>query len=279
VRKILVHAGKTGFMYVLDRTDGTPLGGIEERPVPQEARMKTAKTQPYPIGDSFVPTCPEPGSVTDGSKTTCVFGAYWDEPVVMSPGTLGGLSWAPMAYSPQTNLIYVGGTIINSAFSLRRQVWDDATGRLKNLDTGRGFFRPTGTPRSGTITAMNPTTNKIVWQKRTKFPQGTGSGFLSTASGLLFHGESDGNLVAYDIRNGNALWSFQTGAGADAPVATYEVNGEQYVAILAGGNSFLLSQRGDNLWAFKLGGTLPPAPAPPEPPTTQPGPPGRRGGG
>ncbi|HTZ72960.1 MAG TPA: PQQ-binding-like beta-propeller repeat protein, partial [Candidatus Aquilonibacter sp.] len=123
---------------------------------------------------------------------------------------------------------------------------------------------------SGTMTAMNPATNKIVWQKRTTFPMGTGSGFLSTASGLLFHGESDGRLVAYDVKNGNELWSFQTGAGADAPVITYEVNGQQYVAIVAGGNNFQLSARGDNLWAFKLGGTMPPAAAPPPPPLTQP---------
>ena len=46
--KILMHAGKTGFLYILDRTNGKPLIGIEERPVPQEPRMKTAKTQPYP---------------------------------------------------------------------------------------------------------------------------------------------------------------------------------------------------------------------------------------
>ena len=64
---------------------------------------------------------------------------------------------------------------------------------------------------------MNPTTNKIVWQKRTKFPLGTGSGLLATATGLLFGGVSDGRLVAYDSRNGDELWKFQTGAGADAP--------------------------------------------------------------
>jgi glucose dehydrogenase len=93
---------------------------------------------------------------------------------------------------------------------------------------------------------------------------------LSTASGLLFSGQSDGNLIAYDIRNGRVLWQFQTGAGADAPIATYEVNGEQYVAILSAGNSFQLSARGDNLWAFKVGGKLPPLPKPPEPPTIQP---------
>ena len=91
----------------------------------------------------------------------------------------------------------------------------------------------------------------------------------------MFHGESDGNLAAYDIANGELLWKFQTGTGADAPTATYEVNGEQYVALLAGGSSFQLSQRGDSLWAFKIGGTVPQQPAPPEPPLTQPPPPGR----
>ncbi len=241
--------------------------------------MKTARTQPFPVGDSFVPTCPEPGSVPQGMPTSCIFGAYWTEPVVMTPGTQGGVSWAPIAFSPDTRLVYVPGSIINSAYGVRRQEWDEQTLRLKNLDQGAGFFRPAGEPRAGTLTAMDPATNKIVWQKRTRFPLGTGSGLLATAGGLLFHGESDGNLVAYDIRNGELLWKFQTGAGADAPVATYEVNGEQYVAILAGGNSFQLSGRGDSVWAVKLGGTVPAAAAPPEPPLTQPGATGRRGGG
>ena len=64
-RKILIHGGKTGLTYILDRTDGRPLIGIEERPVPQEPRQKTAKTQPFPIGDTVVPICPEAGSVVD----------------------------------------------------------------------------------------------------------------------------------------------------------------------------------------------------------------------
>jgi alcohol dehydrogenase (cytochrome c) len=278
-RRVLMHAGKAGLMYVLDRTNGKPLIGVEERPVEQEPRMKTAKTQPFPLGDSFVPTCPEPGSVSPEYKSTCVFGAYWTEPVVMAPGTLGGLSWAPMTFSPQTRLLYVCGSIINSGFGLKREIFDETTGRLKvTPEGGRGFFRPPGEPRAGTLTAMDPTTNKIVWQTRMKYPCGSGSGLLSTASGLLFHGESDGYLTAYDVKNGDVLWKFQTGAGADAPVATYEVAGEQYVAILAGGNSFLQSLSGDSLWAFKLGGTLPQASAPPDPGTTTPAA-GRRGGG
>ena len=67
--------------------------------------MKTAKTQPYPVGDSFVPTCPEPDSVPPGMKEACVFGAYWDAPVVIAPGTLGGISWAPMSFSPRTGRV------------------------------------------------------------------------------------------------------------------------------------------------------------------------------
>ena len=54
-RKGIAEAGRTGWLYILDRTDGKPLIGIPERPVPQEPRQKTAKTQPYPIGDATVP--------------------------------------------------------------------------------------------------------------------------------------------------------------------------------------------------------------------------------
>ena len=266
MRQALMYAGKTGFLFILDRTNGKPLIGVEDRPVPQEPRMKTAKTQPFAIGDPFVPICPEPGTVPEGMQTSCVFGAYWTDPVVIAPGTLGGLSWAPMAFSPQTNLVYITGSIVNSAFTLRRQTWDTETDRVRNLDSGRGFYRPSGVPRSGNLTAMDPTTNRIVWQRPLKFTSGLGSGLLSTAGGLLFHGEPDGHLVAYDIANGNELWKFQTGAGADAPVATYEVDGEQYVAILSAGSGLQLSARGDSLWAFKLGGTLPQAPAPAPPP-------------
>ena len=54
-RKGLAQAGKTGWVYILDRTTGEPLIGIEERAVPQEPRQATAATQPFPLGDAFVP--------------------------------------------------------------------------------------------------------------------------------------------------------------------------------------------------------------------------------
>ena len=259
LRKILMNPGKTGYLYILDRTDGTPLIGIEERPVTQEPRMKTSRTQPFPIGDPFVPLCPEPlGDYALG----CLFAAYGEQPKLIAPGSAGGNSWAPMTFSPKTNLAYVPGTAYDSLY----QLGADGPGREMQSTT----HHPSGVRRAGTLTAMDPTTNRVVWQQHMKYPMGGGSGLLSTAGGLLFNGQPDGNLVAYDISNGGELWRFQTGAGADAGVSTFEVDGEQYVAIMAGGNSVLRSQRGDYLWAFKLGGTLPQAPAPREPPLVEP---------
>jgi len=245
-RKILMHGSKTGMMYILDRINGTPLVGIEEKPVPQQAEQKTAKTQPFPAGDAFVPQCPE--GVPSGYPSGCIFTPFYKERVAISPGTNGGLAWAPMSFSPQTRLLYVCGSIGAGGFAIDGFFGVAALG-----------FRPT---RGGTVSAIDPATNKIVWQKQLPFQCGGGSGFLSTASGLLFHGQSDGLLTAHDATTGDVLWQFQTGAGADAPVATYEVDGEQYVAILAGGNQYMNTQFGDNLWAFKLGGTVPPLPAP-----------------
>jgi len=270
-RKIIMHPGKTGFLYILDRTNGKPLIGIEEKPVPQERRMKTAKTQPFPIGDAFVPLCAEP---LQDYERGCLFSAYWERPILIFPGSSGGNAWAPMTFSPKTNLAYVPANVMSSIFTAESAVFDEAARGFTRAGGGRGsaFFRPAGAQRSGTLTAMDPATNKIVWQKKTRFPIGTGSGLLSTAGGLLFHGESDGTLVAYDINNGNELWKFQTGAGANGPVSTFDVNGEQYVAVLSGGNNILLSARGDWLWAFKLGGTVPEAPAPREPPLIHPAP-------
>jgi quinohemoprotein ethanol dehydrogenase len=99
-----------------------------------------------------------------------------------------------------------------------------------------------------------------------------GSGALVTASDVLFHGEPDGHFQAYDARNGELLWQWQTGAGADAPAVTYEIDGVQYVAIASGGLATqTASTNGDMVWAFSLRGSannrLAQFEAPPPPPT------------
>ena len=86
----LAAPGKTGWVYILDRVTGEPLLGIEERPVPQEPRQATSPTQPYPIGDAFVPqhldVAPEGMPLVNGGR---IFTPHWDEPHAVKPGTLG----------------------------------------------------------------------------------------------------------------------------------------------------------------------------------------------
>src|SRR2546428_769016 len=264
-RKGIAEAGRTGWVYILDRTNGKPLIGIEERPLPPEPRQKTAKTQPIPIGDAIVPQCAEllPGY----DKAGCIFEPFWETPVLLQPSGLGGTNWSPVPYSPDTGYFYVSGTVRTSAYvrSGKREF-------VQGKSYGRGSqVTPVGSPMSGTFTAIDSTTNKIVWHHKT--PYRLGGGATVTAGGLVFRGEPDGNFLALDAKTGQELWRFQTGFGADAPPVVYEVDGEQYVAIATGGNRLQGSAYGDAVWAFSLKGQLT-ALWPPPPPSTIGGPSG-----
>jgi quinohemoprotein ethanol dehydrogenase len=263
-RKGLAEAGRTGWVYILDRTNGKPLIGIEERPVPQEPRQKTAKTQPYPIGDATVPLCAQP--MEGYEKAGCIFEAFWDEPVLIQPSGQGGTNWSPMPYSPDTGFLYVPGTIRTSTFS---RVPSQYSNGLRYTNGTQA--PPIGSPLSGTFTAIESHTNKIAWQHKMPYRMGGGGGSTVTAGGLLLRGEPDGNFVAVDAKTGDLLWKFQTGFGADAPATVYEVDGDQYIAIAAGGNSVQGSAYGDAVWAFSLKGQLGPL-WPPPPPETVAGP-------
>ena len=263
-RKGIAEAGRTGWVYILDRTNGKPLIGIEERPVPQEPRQKTAKTQPYPIGDATVPQCAQP---MEGYETAgCIFETFWEEPVLIQPSGQGGTNWSPMPYNPETGLFYVPGTIRTSVFS--RVPSEYSTGKRYTNGTQAP---PIGSPLSGTFTAIDSRTNKIAWQHKLPYRMGGGGGSTVTAGGLLLRGEPDGNFVALDAKTGETLWKFQTGFGADAPAMVYEVDGDQYIAIVTGGNSIQGSAYGDAVWAFSLKGQLGPL-WPPPPPITIAGP-------
>jgi len=263
-RKAIAEAGRTGWVYILDRTDGKPLIGIDERPVPQEPRQKTAKTQPYPLGDATVPQCAQP--MEGYEKAGCIFEAFWDEPVLIQPSGQGGTNWSPMPYDPDTGYLYVPGTIRTSVFS--RVPSQYATGKRYTNGTQAP---PIGSSLSGTFTAIDSRTNKIAWQHKLPYRMGGGGGSTVTAGGLLLRGEPDGNFVALDAKTGEVLWKFQTGFGADAPAMVYDVDGDQYIAIVTGGNSIQGSAYGDAVWAFSLKGQLGPL-WPPPPPQTVAGP-------
>jgi plastocyanin len=172
------------------------------------------------------------------------------------------MDWSAVAFNPRTKLIYVGIEIVNVA-----HVQHD-TGLGVSVTTG---FRPLGEKRSGKIVAFDPATHKIVWQRDNVWGLSHGNGMLGTAGGVMFIGQQDGTLLALDERNGKELWRFQTGAGVHSSPATYEANGQQYLAVLAGGARVPYnSPQGDDLWGFRIGGAVPPAPAPPPPSSRQP---------
>ena len=259
MRKGIVYGSKTGLYYVLDRTNGKPLTPIVEKPVPQVASQKTWPTQPIPDGDSMIPLCPAATGATappPNYASGCLFTPHTDQPVITAPGTGGGGDWSALAYNPQTHLLYSGLGLANSAHD--------------TADGGVGF-RPLGEIRSGRINAFDPVTHKVVWHRDMKWGLAHGNGILTTPGNVMFIGQPDGVLLGLDLKDGKELWKFQTGAGVHSSPIAYEVDGEQYVAVFAGGNFYLYnSPRGDNLWAFKLGGKVPEAPAPEPPPIRQP---------
>ena len=254
-RKAIAEACKTGWIYILDRQTGKPLVGIDEKPVEYDERVASARTQPIPRGDAVMPQCPQPLA---GWKTKCIFGVIYDEPLLMSPGGNGGVNWSPMSYNPRTGYLYV-----TAADRPQSRI-------LRNI--GKTVGPAVGAKYSGTLTAVDSRTNKIVWQQKRPYSIGQGSGALTTAGDVLFHGEPDGKFQAYDARSGKLLWEFQTGAGADAPAITYEIDGVQYIAIAAGGVSIqTTSYNSDTVWAFSLKGgpngrSLAEFPPPPPPP-------------
>jgi alcohol dehydrogenase (cytochrome c) len=253
LRKGLAQASKTGWVYILDRTNGKPLIGIEERPVPQEPRQATAATQPYPRGDAFIPqSIPIPPEGRRLVNEGRIFTPFWtDEPVFVKPGVGGGANWAPSAYDPETSYMYVCATDRNWGY-IAEEVSEERP------PEGAGYigggFGGVQLHSLGIFAALDMRTNELVWQQH--WPEACYSGAIATGGGLVFVGRSDGRLTALDSSDGTKLWEFQTGAGMNSTVSVFEHGGRQYVAAYAAGNLFAGSAKGDNLWLFALDGTL-----------------------
>jgi len=255
MRKGIYQAGKTGWVYYLDRTNGQPLIGIDEKPVPQEPRNATAATQPYPVGDPFMDQCPEP--LPQFPLQGCIFTPFWDIPVLLRPTGGGGSEWSPSAYSPQTGYSYVFSGQTDSTLAMRYLPYQH--GKTYSL----GASVPAqGASVQSTFTAIDSRTNKIAWQQLNAGEQSYGA--LATAGGLVFKGQVDGNLVALDAKSGNELWRFQTGMGVSAPPMTWSDGKDQYITLAVGGNrGGVTTLDGDEVWTFSLNGLVDQMSAPP----------------
>jgi alcohol dehydrogenase (cytochrome c) len=264
-RHAIAEVGKTGFVYILDRENGKPLYGIDERPVPQRKDQATAATQPFPVGDATVRQSIPPGEyakikkgLPKGTKyvnSGKIFTPYGKGfSTVSSPSALGGTNWPPSSYNPSTQYLYVCGSNSDQVFTGGSQV-EYANGK-RYIGSA---FAPVGTD-TGTFSAMDMTTNRRAW--KVDFPDRCYSGSMTTGGGLVFVGRNDGRLQAYDAASGGKpLWSFQTGAGANNVPTTFQQDGNQYVVFYAGGSALGATAHGDDLWLFGLQGTLGPAKA------------------
>jgi quinohemoprotein ethanol dehydrogenase len=254
-RKGIYQAGKTGWVYYLDRTNGQPLIGIDEKPVPQEPRNATAATQPYPVGDPFMDQCPE--ALPAFPLMGCIFTPFWDIPVLLRPTGSGGSEWSPSAYSPQTGYSYVFAGQTDSTLAMRYLPFEH--GKTYSLGASVPAL---GASIKSTFTAIDSRTNKIAWQQVNDGEQSYGA--LATAGGLVFKGQVDGNLVAVDATSGAELWRFQTGLGISAPPMTWSDGKDQFVTVAVGGNrGGATTLDGDEVWTFSLNGLVDQVAAPP----------------
>jgi len=250
MRKGLAQAGKTGWVYILDRTNGKPLIGINEKPVMQNAAAHTSPTQPVPVGDALVPQeidiAPEGYDLVNHGK---IFTPFDNKPVLWKP--LAAVNWPPSSYDPADHTMYICAT--DSLWGAK-SAGKDYPVEPGALYSGSVVARGVRAVRRGIFAALDVTTNKLVW--RQQWADTCYSGSIVTKGGLIFVGRNDGRLTALDERNGHKLWEFQTDGGVNAPSSTFEYKGTQYVVVLAGGAALAGSKRSDGVWLFSLDGTM-----------------------
>jgi alcohol dehydrogenase (cytochrome c)/quinohemoprotein ethanol dehydrogenase len=253
-RKVLMQASKNGFFYVLDRATGKPVSIKPFVPVNWATGVDPATGRPAVVPEARY------------DKT----GKLWSA----VPGSIGGHNWQPMAFSRDTGLVYIPAQEVGGAYVTEK----DFRPRPVGVNLGVDFVQA-GLPddkekikeiragMKGYLLAWDPVAQKEAW--RAPHPDYYNGGVLTTHGNLVIEGDNDGFLKIYDARTGKELWSMDGGSAILAAPITYEVNGQQYISVLAGygGSSGLYA--GEANWGpggprhnksrvltFALGGTV-----------------------
>jgi quinohemoprotein ethanol dehydrogenase len=249
-RKTLMQAPKNGFFYVLDRTDGKLISAEPFAAINWASGVDLATGRPVENPEARYP---------DPAK-----------PFLAIPGPLGAHNWHPMSFNPHTALVYIPTQDTGYVYV------DDAEYQPRPIGFNVGIDMvaptlpqdpPTKTAMlaglRGTLQARDPATQKVVWS--VQHDSSWNGGVLSTAGDLVFQGNALGEVVGYAARNGERLWNFDAQTGVVAPPISYEIDGEQYIAVVAGWGGAMPITGGDaarkgainvnrsRVLAFKLG--------------------------
>jgi alcohol dehydrogenase (cytochrome c)/quinohemoprotein ethanol dehydrogenase len=269
-RQVLMQAPKNGFFYVLDRRTGEFISAAPYSTINWATGIDPRTHRPIEAANARY------------SETGI--------PFVAMPGPMGAHSWHPMSFSPRTGLVYI--PVIDAAFPYipENDFQPQRLGFNVGLNLGAGSMpRDPAVRRSameglkGSLLAWDPVNQREAF--RIAYPGPWNGGLLTTAGDLLIQGTAGGEFTIYRASNGQRLWSMPAQTGIVAAPVTYEIGGEQYIAVLAGwGGVFALApgelsfksgrQRNiSRLLVFKLGGTARlPAAAPVESPPLDPPP-------
>ncbi len=244
-RKVILHAPKNGFFFVIDRTNG---------------RFISAK--------NYVDVNWTTGYDANGRPSEVAEARSTDKPYDAIPGPYGGHNWQSMSFNPQTGLVYVPAQNVpaNLMDDKRWRFNATAPGAIQSntgWNTGK-LLGPASAANKpfGRLIAWDPVQQKAAWTQEYVAPWNGGT--LTTAGNLVFQGTSDGRLIAYDARNGDKLWETPTGTGVVAAPTTYMVDGRQYVSIAVGwGGAYGVFRRvadregPGTVYTFALGGKTP----------------------
>lgn len=165
--------------------------------------------------------------------------------VTLYPGILGGSNWSPAAIDESTQHAFVAAIHAPIKYTLHEKPAKDGKEAIRYAAS-----EPADEPRWGLLSSIDLATGKITWQNKTDQP--LVGGVLVTAGGLVFTGEGNGHFDAFDAKTGQLLWQASNEYGVNAPPITYQIDGEQYIAVAAGGSSIFGYKQGDHLLVYKL---------------------------
>ena len=236
MRSVIMQAPKNGFFYVLDRKTGELLSAEKFGRVTWATHvdMETGR----PVESKFANYQENGGSF------------IW-------PSPYGAHNWQPMSFSTKTGLMYIPVQSIPSYFSAVKEVmyrvnrWNTGVDLNTNRDPKSWVAGRASADALiyGELVAWDPVTKKRAWKVHHSKP--SNGGILSTAGDLVFQGTWDGTFAAYDAYNGKKLWQYKSDSAVLAGPMTYELDGEQYVAVAQGSGGTVMITVGDELMKKK----------------------------